>query len=94
MPLAHRKGILAKSASKEDKRRKEAAENGIVLERAKAVTGRGAVQKRLRSVGGPTVGRFKGGTLRLSERDVRGIEGPKRGGSGGRGRGKGRGRGR
>ncbi len=36
MPLSHRKGILAKAAGREGSRRKEAAENGIVLEKARS----------------------------------------------------------
>ncbi|KAK8117652.1 uncharacterized protein PG998_005933 [Apiospora kogelbergensis] len=33
MPMAHRKGIIAAAEKREDKRRREARENGIVLER-------------------------------------------------------------
>ncbi|KAI6891536.1 hypothetical protein KC318_g15553 [Hortaea werneckii] len=36
MPLSHRKGIKAKAANREVARRKDAAENGIILEKAKA----------------------------------------------------------
>jgi len=32
MPMSHRKGITAKAAQKEAQRRKEAKENGIILE--------------------------------------------------------------
>jgi hypothetical protein len=82
MPLSHRKGISAKAASREGRRRKEAAENGVVLEKAR--TAIKSAQRRERGAGGPTVGKFKGGTLKLSSRDVRSIEGPKQRGSGGR----------
>ena len=33
--------------------------------------------KREKSIGGPMVGKYKGGMLTLSKRDVRSIEGPK-----------------
>ncbi|TAQ83568.1 hypothetical protein B7494_g8107 [Chlorociboria aeruginascens] len=83
MPMAHRKGILAKQTEKEEKRRKEARENGIVLEKAKMRSKKGGEKKRDRGVGGPGVGKFSGGTLRLSKRDVFDIEGPKKSGRGG-----------
>ena len=83
MPLAHRKGIQAKAANRESSRRKEATENGIILEKAKFT---GKVEKRReRGVDGPSIGKFRGGTLKLSSRDVRSIEGPKRS-AGGKGR--------
>lgn len=108
MPLSHRKGMLKKSAEKEDKRRSEARENGIILERIKGGKGSGKERRpqdrRERGVGAPAVGRFEGGTLKISKRDVYEIEGPKKregkggrgGGRGGRGgkRGGGRGRGK
>ena len=83
MPISHRKGIEAKAAERERVRRSEAAESGVVLERAKGkvkgggggrVGGRVAT-RRDRGVGGPSVGTFHGGTLRLSARDVRSIQG-------------------
>ncbi|KAK5151511.1 hypothetical protein LTR04_006599 [Oleoguttula sp. CCFEE 6159] len=82
MPLSHRKGIIAKASEKEEKRRREAKENGIVLE--KVAMKRSAEGKRERGVGGPAVGKFRGGTLKLSKRDVASIEGPKRGGAKGK----------
>lgn len=75
--MAHRKGILAKAAVKEEVRRREAKENGVILERAIKVK-KGGDQRRERGVGGPGVGKFRGGTLKLSKRDVADIEGPKR----------------
>ena len=80
MPLSHRKGISEKAASREQTRRRDAADNGVILERAKAVTK--PAQRREKGIGGPGLGQFKGGTLRLSSRDVRSIEGPKQGGKG------------
>ncbi|SMQ53665.1 unnamed protein product [Zymoseptoria tritici ST99CH_3D7] len=92
MPLAHRKGIVKKGAEREVGRRKEARENGVVLEREKKV-GKGKDVRRERGLGAPGVGRMRGGTLRLSEGDVRSIEG-RGGGRGGKRGGRGRGRGR
>lgn len=83
MPLALRKGIAAKSAGREATRRREAAENGVILERAKAVIKPQQQQRRERSVGGPGVGKFRGGTLKLSSSDVKGIQGGGRSKSGG-----------
>ncbi|KAK5115913.1 hypothetical protein LTR62_000369 [Meristemomyces frigidus] len=76
MPAAHRKGIAAKATSREAARRKEATENGIVLEKVKR--GFEPAAKRERTVGVPSVGKFKGGTLRLSSKDVKAIEGPRK----------------
>lgn len=85
MPFAHRKGIVDKSASRETKRRKEAAENGVILEKQK---GKSKPQtKRDRGIGGPGIGKFRGGTLQLSSRDLRDIQGSRSGSSGRRGRG-------
>lgn len=79
MPIAQRKGILAKTTERENARRREALENGIVLE--KAGQGRKKIEvkkKRERGVGGPSVGKFRGGTLSLSKKDVAQIQGPKK----------------
>lgn len=83
MPLAHRKGIVAKATNREASRRKEAAENGIVLEKARLAAK--PEKRRERSVSTPTVGKFQSGTLKLSSRDVRSIEGPRQR-AGGKGR--------
>ena len=96
MPMAHRKGMITKRTEKEEKRRREARENGIILEKAK-VAKKSSEPKRDRGVGGPGVGKFSGGMLKLSKKDISDIEGPKRdnfsrGGRGGRGRGGKRGR--
>lgn len=90
MPRSHRVGIAKKKEDRERERRKEAKENGVVLERVRREEVNGGAERRERGVGAPAVGRFSGGTLRLSKRDVEGITGPKssgRGGKGGRGRG-------
>ncbi|KAH7417600.1 hypothetical protein BKA64DRAFT_592282 [Cadophora sp. MPI-SDFR-AT-0126] len=96
MPMSHRKGIISKQSEKETKRRSEARENGIILERAKMAK-KSSAGKRDRGIGAPGVGRFSGGTLTLSKKDIYDIEGPKRtpstrgrGGRGGGGRGKGK----
>lgn len=99
MPKHQRVGIQKKKEDKEFERRREAKENGIVLERVRreGTDGRGGGfgggNKRERGIGNPSVGRFSGGTLRLSKRDVDGITGPKSSGRGGRGGKAGRGRG-
>ncbi|QSZ34756.1 hypothetical protein DSL72_007614 [Monilinia vaccinii-corymbosi] len=102
MPMKMRKGMVRKAEEKEEARRREARENGIVLETKRAAKG-GRERRRERSGvggtfdGGPGVGRMRGATLRLSERDVHGIEGSRRGcgrmGRNGKRGGRGRGRG-
>lgn len=74
MPLAQRKGIDLKAARKEDTRRREAKENGIILE--KATKGkRDKMMRRQRAIGTPNIGKFKGGMLTLSKKDVADIQG-------------------
>ncbi|KAI6715992.1 hypothetical protein PZA11_002374 [Diplocarpon coronariae] len=95
MPMSHRKGIISKQVAKEAKRRHEARENGIILEKAQMGTKKSCARKRDRGIGAPGVGRFSGGTLTLSKKDIYEIEGPKRtsstrGGRGGRASGRGR----
>ena len=95
MPIAFRKGMVAKASEREGKRRTEAKENGVILERFGAKTsggagaatrGGGRERKKDIGTGGPDVGTFRGATLRLSKNDIKGIEGSgKRGGKGGRG---------
>jgi hypothetical protein len=84
MPMSHRKGIEGARRDREAKRRREAKENGIILER-EASSGSGgkkfsAARKRERAVDAPAVGKMRGGMLRLSKRDVAEINGPVRGG--------------
>lgn len=77
MPLAQRKGIKAKAAEKEESRRRMAQQNGIILE--KEVKGKRKDQsKRQRGIGAPSVGKFQGGMLKLSKKDIVEIEGPSR----------------
>lgn len=87
MPMSHRKGIAASRAQREDKRRRDAKENGIILE--KIVNGAGGrrrtAARRDRGVDAPGIGRFSGGTLKLSRSDLAGMQGPaRRGGKRGR----------
>lgn len=74
MPLSHRKGIVIKAASRETKRRDQAVENGVVLEKVRHASG--GKRFREKGVGGPAVGRMKGATLKISSRDLRSIQGP------------------
>jgi hypothetical protein len=87
MPMSMRKGIVGAAATKEDKRRREARENGIILERevkkAKTMKKKGRGD---RPVDLPAVGRMRGAELRVSAREARAIadsvRGPVRGGKG------------
>lgn len=74
--MSHRKGIVAKEKAREEKRRAEARANGIILEKAKMKPKEKT--HRDRGVGAPGVGKFKGGILRLSKKDIHDIEGPKK----------------
>lgn len=77
MPMSHRKGINAKASTKDARRRKDAAENGIILEKAQTQpSGRrsGPPSRRERGVDAPTLGKFRGGTLRLSSKDIAGMQ--------------------
>ncbi|KAK0389356.1 hypothetical protein NLU13_2931 [Sarocladium strictum] len=74
MPMNMRKGMVAARALTEAKRRREAKENGVVLERE---VGGKKVKRKVRrddSVDMPGIGRMKGAQLRISERDVKSIE--------------------
>ena len=78
MPFSQRKGIARKAAGREERRRRDAKENGIILEKAS----RGKTErlaKRQRAIGTPSVGTFKGGMLTLSKKDVAEIEGSGKG---------------
>jgi hypothetical protein len=77
MPMAQRKHESQKARLSEEKRRAEAKESGIILERP-TMGRKGGIQKRERGergVGLPGVGKFKGATLSLSKKDVRSITG-------------------
>ncbi|KAI1842303.1 hypothetical protein JX266_011471 [Neoarthrinium moseri] len=87
MPMAHRKGIEGAAAARESKRRREAKENGIILERpaaAKVKKGDRRLGSRDRAVDAPAVGKLRNGMLRLSKRDVEEIQGSGGGGRGGK----------
>ncbi|KAI0426474.1 hypothetical protein F5Y09DRAFT_318722 [Xylaria sp. FL1042] len=83
MPMALRKGIQAAAEGRETKRRREARENGIVLERpgasasslgrkvGKGKRGGGAS----RAIDAPAVGRMNSGMLKLSKKDIADIQG-------------------
>ncbi|KAH0547983.1 hypothetical protein GP486_008275 [Trichoglossum hirsutum] len=77
MPMSHRKGIIAKASRREERRRREARENGIILEKARKSRGPN-IDRRERSIDGPGVGMFRKGMLRLNKRDISEIEGSKR----------------
>lgn len=73
MPMNMRKGKEAAAAGREAKRRKEARENGIILERA--ATGKKQRQRtKERGLDGPGMGRFKGAQLTLNKRDVEQLQ--------------------
>ncbi|KAJ4309679.1 pre-rRNA processing and 40S ribosomal subunit assembly [Fusarium piperis] len=75
MPMNMRKGIIAAADAREAKRRREAKENGVILERETGKKKGRRDRKRDFGVDRPGVGRLKGAELRLSDRDIRGIEG-------------------
>ncbi|KAF2824077.1 hypothetical protein CC86DRAFT_297761 [Ophiobolus disseminans] len=78
MPMAQRKHMVQKARTTEEKRRAAAKEAGIILERPTMGTSAGkrdANRKREQAVGLPSVGKFRGGTLSLSKKDVRSITG-------------------
>ena len=77
MPLTQRKGIKTKAAEREENRRRMAQENGIILDKAVKSKKRDE-SKRQRGIGAPSVGKFQGGMLKLSKKDIATIEGPKR----------------
>jgi hypothetical protein len=76
MPMSHRKGMQGKKKMLDGKRREEAKENDIVLEK-KQRTGFNT-GKRERAVDAPGVGKFRGGMLKLSKSDIAGMQGPSR----------------
>ncbi|KAL9577659.1 MAG: hypothetical protein Q9212_006223 [Teloschistes hypoglaucus] len=76
MPLAQRKGIVAKAVERDASRRTEAKENGIILERA--VKSKAREPQRQRGIGAPSVGKFSRGMLTLSKKDVASIVGPRK----------------
>ncbi|KAK5098738.1 pre-rRNA processing and 40S ribosomal subunit assembly [Lithohypha guttulata] len=73
MPAAHRIGMAKKADHRETLRRREAKENGVILEKAAK---KSKNVRRDRGVDVPGVGKFAGGTLKLSRRDIASIQGP------------------
>ncbi|KAJ5689599.1 hypothetical protein N7462_003991 [Penicillium macrosclerotiorum] len=73
MPDSHRRGIKEKAALKDEKRRREAKENGIILERPSKVS-KSNTGRRERGVGGSSIGKFSGGTLNLSKQDLHSMQ--------------------
>lgn len=88
MPTAHRRGIKAKAATKDEKRRREAKENGIILEKPSKVSKSTSNGRRERGVNGASVGKFSGGTLNLNKGDIERVQASGRRMMGGRGKGK------
>lgn len=79
MPKAQRIGIQSKAAKREETRRRDARENGVILEKPTFKQKRNNKEKRReRGVDAPAVGKFAGGTLRLSKQDLASITGPKK----------------
>ncbi|KAL2134732.1 hypothetical protein VTI74DRAFT_10974 [Chaetomium olivicolor] len=87
MPMAMRKGIVGAAAEREAKRRREARENGIILEREVKKTKTKNKGRGDRPVDLPAVGRMKGAELRVSAREARAIAASVRGPAG-KGKGK------
>ncbi|KAK4106509.1 hypothetical protein N658DRAFT_502959 [Parathielavia hyrcaniae] len=87
MPMSMRKGIVGAAAAKEQKRRREARENGIVLERESKKSKVSKKPRGDRPVDLPAVGRMRGAELRVSAREARAIAASVRGPAG-KGKGK------
>ncbi|ESU13548.1 hypothetical protein FGSG_07309 [Fusarium graminearum PH-1] len=75
MPMNMRKGIVAAAEARETKRRREAKENGIILERETGKKKGRQDRRRDMAVDRPGIGRLRGAELRLSDKDIKGIEG-------------------
>jgi hypothetical protein len=87
MSMAKRKGLAAAKAEREDRRRREARENGIILEKPAAKKKREPARKRGdRRVDLPGVGKLRGAELRISARDIRAVAESARPAFGGKGR--------
>lgn len=75
MPMGMRKGITTAKQERESKRRREAKENGIILETAQKKGGRRKPKGRGDvAVDMPGMGKFRNGELRLSSREVKAVE--------------------
>lgn len=75
MPMSMRKGMAAAASARESKRRREAKENGVILERAASGKKNRRDRPRDRAVDAPGMGRFKGAELRLNKNDIKKLEG-------------------
>jgi hypothetical protein len=75
MPMNMRKGIDKKKTVREEKRRKDAKEAGIILE--KVIHKKKNAGRRDRGIGAPGVGKFKSGLLTLSKKDIIDVQGRK-----------------
>ncbi|KAI9166779.1 Protein FAF1 [Paramyrothecium foliicola] len=74
MPMNIRKGIAAVATARETKRRREAKENGVILEREAPKKSK-RERRRDPGVDRPGIGRLSGASLKLSDRDIKSIEG-------------------
>lgn len=74
MPMHIRKGMVRKQGEREQKRRREAKDAGIILEREVRASKMGSSRRRERGVDGPAVGRFKRGMLTLNRSDINDIQ--------------------
>ncbi|KAK0711220.1 hypothetical protein B0H67DRAFT_555235 [Lasiosphaeris hirsuta] len=87
MPMSMRKGITKTAETREETRRREARQNGIVLERERSSAPAAKKKKRSasdRPVDMPGVGKMRGAELRISAFEARSIaSGGSRGGRGG-----------
>jgi hypothetical protein len=72
MPMNMRKGIHNKNRGREEKRRNDAKEAGIILE--KVVKKKKDIGRRDRSIGAPAVGKFRSGLLTLSKKDIMDVQ--------------------
>ncbi len=90
MPMAMRKGIIKTAESREDARRREARENGIILERRMKTVPKSKLKKKRseRAVDLPAIGKMRGAALHISAREARAIEASGSRGSSGKGRGR------
>lgn len=69
IPSSHRRGMLAKAKQRETRRQEDAKQNGIIISRdTKSKLAKR--KRREKGVGDPSIGRFRGGTLHLSKKDI------------------------
>lgn len=73
--MAIAKGIKKAAETKEEKRRRQAKEAGIILE--KATKKKSDVVRRERGVGAPSVGKFKNGALIIGKKELAAMSGSK-----------------